>query len=77
LVIEGFKKTEATSTTAPAKKVVDAVKRMFELGDTAFNNPAHHGEPEFRATMVRAGYEEAGTSPSEAFAKGRRLTGLS
>ena len=57
--------------------VVDAAKRMFKLGDTAFNDPAHHGEPEFRATMIRADYEEAGTSASEAFAKGQRLTGLS
>jgi hypothetical protein len=54
----------------------EAAKRMFELGDTEFNNPAHHGEPEFRSTMIRAGYDEAGISVQEAFEKSRRVTGL-
>jgi hypothetical protein len=35
----------------------EAAKSIFEKGDTLFNDPAHHGQPEFRAAMVRAGYD--------------------
>jgi hypothetical protein len=64
------------SSIAPASMVKEAAKRMFELGDTAFNDPAHHGEPEFRSTMLRAGYEEGSVTAKNAFEKGRRLVGL-
>ena len=48
---------------------------MFNLGDTKFNNKAHHGEPAFRATMVRAGYTFADLDVRDAFQKGRQLLG--
>ena len=49
---------------------------MFSLGDTEFNNKAHHGEPAFRAAMVRAGYDAAGLDAKAAFEKGRAIVGL-
>jgi hypothetical protein len=49
---------------------------MFSLGDTAFNDKAHHGEPAFRAAMVRAGYDAAALDPKAAFEKGRAIVGL-
>ena len=33
------------------------IRTFFQIGDYAFNNRTHHGEPEFRAAMVRAGFE--------------------
>jgi hypothetical protein len=41
------------------KSLMVFAETMFNLGDTQFNNRAHHGEPAFRATMVRAGYNFA------------------
>jgi hypothetical protein len=35
----------------------NAVRLIFSLGHTAFNFPDHHGSPELRAAMVRAGQE--------------------
>jgi hypothetical protein len=32
--------------------VLRAVQVLFRYGDTLFNSPLHHGEPEFRAAMV-------------------------
>jgi hypothetical protein len=49
---------------------------MFSLGDTAFNDKAHHGEPAFRAAMVRAGYDVATLDAKAAFEKGRAIVGL-
>jgi len=49
---------------------------MFSLGDTAFNDKAHHGEPAFRAAMVRAGYDAATLDANAAFEKGRAIVGL-
>jgi hypothetical protein len=34
-----------------------AVKTLFAKGDTLFNDPSHHGQPELRAAMVHAGFE--------------------
>jgi hypothetical protein len=51
-------------------------KTMFSLGDTAFNDKAHHGQPDFRAAMVRAGYDAASLDAKAAFEKGRAIVGL-
>jgi hypothetical protein len=52
-------------------------KAMFSLGDIKFNSPQHHGEPQFRAAMVRAGYESGKLSLDEAFERGKKYAGLS
>ena len=56
--------------------VEGAVKAFFEIGDYAFNDRSHHGEPEFRAAMVRAGYESGNLDRKQAFEKGKRFAGL-
>jgi hypothetical protein len=53
---------------------------LFGMGDWKFNEPSHHGEPEFRAAMVRAGYDigyENRLSVDAAFEKGMKMAGLS
>jgi predicted metalloprotease len=53
---------------------------MFKQGDSEFNDPGHHGQPEFRAAMVRAGFEAAFDSHLTvdlAFQKGMKIAGLS
>jgi hypothetical protein len=64
--------------TAALPDIETAAKTMFEKGDTDFNNPAHHGQPQLRAVMVRAGYEAAqqGLDVKAAFEKGRTWAGL-
>jgi len=52
------------------------VRLMFSLGDTAFNDPQHHGQPEFRAAMVRAGYDSADLELDSAFERGMKYAGL-
>ena len=52
------------------------VRLMFGLGDTAFNDPQHHGQPELRAAMVRAGFDSAALDLDAAFERGRRYAGL-
>ena len=52
------------------------VRLMFSLGDTAFNDPQHHGQPEFRAAMVRAGYDSADLELDAAFERGMKYAGL-
>jgi len=52
------------------------VRLMFSLGDTAFNDPQHHGEPELRAAMVRAGFDSAALDLDAAFERGMRYAGL-
>ena len=37
------------------KSFENAVRLVFSLGDTLFNDPSHHGEPQFRAAMVAGG----------------------
>jgi hypothetical protein len=49
------------------------------LGDTLYNDPRHHGEPEFRAAMVRAGFDaafELHLDVDAAFEKGKKMAGL-
>jgi hypothetical protein len=58
------------------KSFENAVRLMFSLGDTAFNSPKHHGEPQFRAAMVKAGQDAHALSAQEAFEKGAKLVGL-
>ncbi|MBV8413263.1 MAG: hypothetical protein JOY64_36960, partial [Alphaproteobacteria bacterium] len=45
-------------------------------GDTQFGNRAHHGEPQFRAAMVRAGFRSANLDVDAAFAEGKKFAGL-
>jgi hypothetical protein len=52
---------------------------IFSLGDTDFNSPDHHGSPQFREAMVRAGFQagyEDKLSVEAAFEKGKRVAGL-
>jgi hypothetical protein len=58
------------------RDIENAAKTMFSRGDTAFNDPRHHGQPEFRAAMVRAGYESGALGVQAAFEKGRKWAGL-
>ena len=58
------------------KSFENAVQLMFSMGDTAFNSPKHHGEPQFRAAMVRAGQDVQALSAQEAFEKGAKLAGM-
>ena len=53
-----------------------AVKALFERGDYLFNDHSHHGEPDFRAAMVRAGYESGKLDVKEAFDRGKMFAGL-
>jgi len=53
-----------------------AVKALFKRGDYFFNDRSHHGEPEFRAAMVRAGYESRELDVNKAFEKGKQFAGL-
>jgi hypothetical protein len=53
-----------------------AVNTLFSFGGTSFNDSTHHGEPQLRAVMVRAGYDAADLGLKEAFEKGRMGTGL-
>ena len=54
----------------------NAIRLIFSLGDTAFNSPDHHGTPELRAAMVRAGQESHHLDVQTAFKKGMELAGL-
>jgi hypothetical protein len=49
---------------------------MFSEGDVDFNSPSHHGEPQFRAAMVRAGYESEKMDLAHAYAVGEKWSGL-
>jgi predicted metalloprotease len=56
-----------------------AVITMSEKGDTNFNKWDHHGEPAFRAAMVRAGYDAYHVGQlglKDAFNKGRQMASL-
>lgn len=54
----------------------NAVRLMFSIGDTAFDDPKHHGEPQFRAAMVQAGQDAHDLPMQAAFEKGAKLVGL-
>ena len=56
--------------------LVAFAQTMFSLGDTAFNDKTHHGQPDYRAAMVRAGYDAANLDARAAFEKGRVIVGL-
>jgi hypothetical protein len=53
-----------------------AAEALFALGDTEFNSPDHHGQPELRAAMVRAGHAAGDLDVQAAFAKGRKFANL-
>jgi hypothetical protein len=53
-----------------------AVKALFERGNYLFNDHSHHGEPELRAAMVRAGYEASKLDVRQAFGRGKMFAGL-
>jgi hypothetical protein len=54
----------------------EAIGIIFRLGDTEFNKPDHHGQPELRAAMVRAGLDAGALDVAAAYAKGRTMAGL-
>src|SRR5262249_43081066 len=54
----------------------NAVQTIFAKGDTLFYDRDHHGEPEFRAAMVRAGYDAIGLDVKRAFEKGKTMSGV-
>jgi hypothetical protein len=58
------------------KELENPVQAFFDLGDYAFNDPTHHGEPKFRAAMVRAGYASRRLDISTAFELGKKFAGL-
>jgi hypothetical protein len=66
----------AGQVLTPDAIVEEAAKSIFEKGDTLFNDPTHHGQPEFRAAMVRSGYDAGTLDANQAFAKGKRMAGL-
>jgi hypothetical protein len=53
-----------------------ATQEMFRYGDVRFNSPEHHGAPEFRAAMVRAGLDASDRDLKSAFDRGKRIAGL-
>ena len=55
----------------------DAVQTIFDKGDTLFHAREHHGQPEFRAAVVQAGYDARGLDAMAAFDKGKAMSGLS
>jgi hypothetical protein len=64
------------AVVTPAMALETAVTSIFDKGDTEFAEAHHHGQPEFRAAMVRAGYDSAGLDVEAAFAKGRTMANL-
>jgi hypothetical protein len=54
----------------------EGVKTIFNTGDTKFGDSQHHGEPQFRAAMVRAGFRSARLDVHAAFAEGMKFAGL-
>lgn len=56
--------------------IENVVQAVFEMGDIEFNDSSHHGEPEFRAAMVQAGYDASRLKLQAAFAKGKKMAGL-
>ncbi len=54
----------------------NAVQLVFSLGDTAFNSTKHHGTPQLRAAMVRAGQDAQSLTAEEALSAGARRVGL-
>jgi hypothetical protein len=56
----------------------NAAKTMFDKGDQGFYDRPSHGKPDFRARMVRAGYQagQQGLDLNAAFARGKKLAGL-
>ena len=57
-------------------QIVTEAETMFSMGDAEFNSPSHHGEPNYRAAMVRAGYEFEKMDLGHAFANGEKWAGL-
>jgi hypothetical protein len=53
-----------------------ALQAMFEVGDTDFTSPVHHGTPQCRRAMVQSGYAAAALDFKAAFDKGKELSGL-
>jgi hypothetical protein len=53
-----------------------AIKSIFAKGDSEFTNPQHHGQEEFRAAMVRAGYYDGALKLQDAAIKGMHITDL-
>jgi hypothetical protein len=67
-----------TSEAPESLKV--SVKKFFEIGDYAFNDPLHHGTPEERSRMVQTGYWKAwkgNLGAKQAFEEGKKLADLS
>src|SRR5262249_1305913 len=57
-------------------QIVSECEIMFGFGDVDFNAPEHHGEPHFRAAMVRAGYDAQAMDVTHAFEAGEKWSGL-
>jgi hypothetical protein len=59
-----------------SKTFHELVDAIFLAGDTDFGDKTHHGEPDFRAVMVRAGYDAHALELQQAFDKGCGLLEL-
>jgi hypothetical protein len=57
-------------------QIVTEAETMFGYGDVEFNSPSHHGEPHYRAAMVRAGYEAGSMEVDQAFKAGQKWAHL-
>jgi len=53
-------------------QIVSEAETMFSYGDVEFNSPTHHGEPHYRAAMVRAGYDAGSMDVDHAFSTGQK-----
>jgi hypothetical protein len=54
----------------------EALASLYALGDRDIDTCKHHGQPDFRAAMVRAGYDAHRLDANAAFIKGAELCGL-
>ncbi|MBV8410368.1 MAG: hypothetical protein JOY64_22270 [Alphaproteobacteria bacterium] len=72
---QSYKRAKQDSETMELQ-LEEGIYTMFSAGDTQFGNRAHHGEPQFRAAMVRAGFRSANLDVDAAFAEGKKFAGL-
>lgn len=72
----GPQATKESEKRVGKRELEEAVETMFSFGDNSFNDREHHGEPHYRAVMVRAGFDAGNLGVKEAFEKGLTWSGL-
>jgi hypothetical protein len=73
---QAYRRNTFQDRQTKAVQFEEGVFTMFGAGDTAFGNPSHHGEPQLRAAMVRAGFASANLDVDSAFVEGMKFAGL-